>query len=128
MDQSTPHRTNAAECYQRLLSKQDEFIGTRVEDTYWNAVSLELFHMGQIEAQNENNEQAREHFSKALAAAKKGFSEDWLAYIEGTLHYLDNNQAGLEQVMNRVDLNFDVLQRFLAGLQKRGAPNYKQDY
>lgn len=128
LDQSTPHRSNAEECYQKLLSKQDEFVGSVIEDEYWNAVSLELFHMGQIEAHNENIEQARNYFEKSLVAAKKGFSDAWLAYIEGTIHYLDNDQAGLEQVMNRADDNVHVLQRFLEGLKKRGVPNYKEDY
>lgn len=128
LDQSTPHRSNAEECYQRLLSKQDEFVGSAVEDEYWNAVSLELFHMAQIEAHNENVEQSRNYFSRALEAAKKGFSDEWLAYIEGTMYYLDNNQVGLEHVMNQADDNIHVLQRFLDGLKKRGAPNYKEDY
>lgn len=128
LDQSTPHRSNAEECYQRLLSKQDEFMGSAVEDAYWNAVSFELFHMAQIEAHNENVEQARNYFSKALDAAKKGFSDEWLAYIEGTIYYLDNNQAGLEQTMNRAKGNTHVLQRFLEGLKKRNTPNYKEDY
>lgn len=128
LDQSTPQRSNAEECYQRLLSKQDEFVGSTVEDGYWNAVSLELFHMAQIEAHNENIEQDKNYFSKALDAAKKGFSAEWLAYIEGTIYYLKNNQTGLEQVINRADDNAHVLQRFLDGLKKRGAPNYKEDY
>lgn len=128
LDQSTPDRSNAEECYQRLFSKQNEFVGSAVEVEYWNAVSLELFHMAQLQAHNENSEQARNYFSKALEAAKKGFSDEWLAYIEGTIYYLDNNQAGLKQVLNRANQNIHVLQRFLVGLKKRGAPNYKEDY
>jgi tetratricopeptide (TPR) repeat protein len=128
LDQSTPQRSNAEKCYERLLSKQDEFVESAVEDEYWNAVSLELFHMAQIEAHDENVGQARDYFQKALEAAKRGFSDEWLAYIAGTIHYLDNNQARLEQVMNRADGNIHVLQRLLEGLKKRGAPNYKEDY
>ncbi len=128
LDQSTPHRDKAEKCYQKLLSRQDEFVGSAIEDEYWNAVSLELFHIGQLEAQNENIEQAKKYFAKSLEAAKKGFSDEWLAYTEGTIHYFDNNQTRLEQTINRANDNKAVLQRFLEGLKKRGEPNYKEDY
>jgi hypothetical protein len=128
LDQSTSDRGNAKECYRRLQSKESEFVGSVIEDAYWNAVSLELFHMAQIAAYDENDDQARDHFLKALDAAKKGSGDEWIAYIEGTIYYLDNNQAGLEQIMNRADGNVHVLQRFLAGLKRRGTPNYKTDY
>lgn len=128
LDQSTPHRSNAEECYQRLLSRQDEFVRSAIESEYWNALSLVLFHMGQIEAHNENSEKARDHFAKSSEAATKGFSDEWRAYVEGTIHYLDNDPASLEQVMHNADDNIQVLQRFLSGLKKRGAPNYKEDY
>lgn len=128
LDQSTSDRGNAKECYRRLQSKENEFVGSVIEDEYWDAVSLELFHMAQITACDENVDQARDQFLKALEAAKKGSGDEWVAYIEGTIYYLDNNQAGLEQVMSRADGNVHVLQRFLTGLKKRGAPNYKADY
>lgn len=128
LDQSTLERSHAKECYDRLVAREEEFIGSEVEDEYWGAVSFELFHMAQEKALSENTDQAKMYFSKALEAARKGFDDDWLYYIQGTIHYLDNNLDALENVIDNVHLNAHVLQRLLEGLKQRGAPNYKEDY
>lgn len=127
LDQSDSEHSNAETCYNMLLSRQDEFIGSSVEAKYWNAVSFELFHIAQSAAYN-NIDQSRKFFSQSLDAAKKGISYEWLMYVQGTLYYLENNQAGLNQVIDEAGQNKDVLQRLLDGLSKRGEPNYKEDY
>lgn len=132
LDQKTPSRTNASECYKKLKSRERDFIGTEIEKEYWNKLSLELFHLGQTEAIKNQNTQAKEYFLEAQEAAKKGIDDAWLAYIEGTLFYLENNITGIKQTINRIadkfPANIRILQSFIKGLKERGYPNYEKDY
>lgn len=129
LDQSDTARSKAKECLERLESREADFVGSSLEDAYWNEVSLESLHIGQTEAiMNGDMEKSRKYFLKAKAAAEKGISDAWLAYIDGTLRYLDNDKVGLIETMDRAAENRSVLQKFLDGLNERGAPDYKVDY
>lgn len=127
-DQSDPERKDAPECYAKLKSRERDFIGSPVEDEYWDAVSFEIFHIGQSKALAGDPQGAKSILLEAREAAEKGMSDEWLAYIEGTLEYLDNDKEALKQTMHRVKDNKPVLQRLLTGLEKRGSPNYRMDY
>jgi len=128
-DQNSGDRQNAMTCYQELKSKESSFLGTEFEKDYFNALSLELMHMGQYELLHmDQTTKAISYFEQALEASKLGISTEWQKYLEGTLHYLNNDRNGLEKTIQSNADNKDVLERLLVGLKTRGFPNYKEDY
>lgn len=127
-DQRDQRRNNARACYEELIDKQKEFVGTVLEDEYWNEVSLEAFHMTQDEAMQGKTDRAIKNATIALEAARKGISKEWEAYVLGTLFYLQGDVAKLESLLVKDCDNKPVLKRLLAGCKKRGQINYREDY
>ncbi len=135
LDQQDPGRKYAPECYARLKAREPEFIGTELEKLYWNAVSFELFHMFQNAALiDSTDENAQRCLEEAQTTAKKGFSKEWLAYIQGVVHYFEGNTSALEAIrddytiLDDSDKNKIALTRLLNGLERRGTPHYREDY
>lgn len=127
-DQSDPHHSGALTCYEMLIERQNEFVGTPLENAFWNAVSLEKFHMAQSEADKGNTDNALQHLEIAYEASLKGGSREWEAYVRGTLCYFKNDIEGLEREIPNVGANENTLQRLLNGLRTRGSINYGKDY
>jgi len=127
MDQNDLQRTNASQCYKMLKSRETEFIGSSLEPLYWHSLSFELFHLAQ-QALFQQNEDAKALLNESLSAAHQGYDKPWIAYIEGTINYLENNPEHLQQNIPLAGGNHVTLKKLLMGLEERGYPNYFVDY
>ena len=127
-DQSDPQRTNAPACFAMLMERRDEFIGTPLEDAFWNAVSLEAFHTAQNAALIGDNKEAVKNLETAYTASHKGISREWEAYVKSTLCYFKNDTEGLKKEIPNAGESNKILQRLLNGFMARGGINYKEDY
>jgi hypothetical protein len=127
-DQSDPQRSNAPICYEMLINRQNEFIGTPLEKAFWNAVSLEAFHMAQSEAMEGHIENTLRNLEIACEASHKGIRKEWEAYVKGTYCYFKDDIEGLKREIPNAGGNKDTLQRLLNGYMARGGINYKEDY
>ncbi len=132
-DQSTPSRELAKDNVDFLKDKEVvDFVQTlnpEVVKGYHRLLSFFEFHVAQQLA-NKNTEEAKEFFQNSLEDAKQGGSkDDWLAYIEGTLLYI-NGQTIPEDIIDRVTepRNAKILKRFNNGLRERNGPDYDKDY
>jgi hypothetical protein len=128
-DQDDPsHLNNASACYEMLMNRQADFIGTPLEADFWNAVSFEAFHMAQSEALKNNIENTLGKLNIAYDASKRGFSRSWEAYVKGTKYYFENDAEGLKEQIPHAVENSNVLKSLLHGLQSRKTINYSEDY
>lgn len=134
LDQATLSR-DASEDNLRFLRDPEvvAYVATRSPKEiagYHSLLSFTEFHIGQRTALN-NQEEAIEHFERALESAKMEGApdEEWSAYIEGTLLYLNGVKIP-EEIFAKIESrnNIAFLQRLNAGLQKRGIPSYASDY
>ena len=132
LDQSDPGRIHAYECHQKLMEREQDFLGTAEEDMYWDALSREGLHIGQIEAGKEDQAAALRWIQMAIDYAshvKSGFySFDWIDYLRGTEAYLRGDVEALGSIAPHCDANKKVIEGLLRGLKSRGSPNYKEDY
>ncbi|MEK7063724.1 MAG: hypothetical protein AAB955_03485 [Patescibacteria group bacterium] len=104
---------------------------------YYATVSFIAFHTAQILASANKYGEAGEHTKLSLDAYEQGYTEEqkresadsWKAYVEGTQLYFSGKTIP-DSVIARVkdEGNRAILLRLNAGLRKRGAPNYAEDY
>jgi len=141
-DQSDPDRSKAFDCYHRLLELKGQFLGTAVEPEYHSALSLESFHMGQIESLDRRNpEVGRMHFASSLGHADDYIASIvklyghthpshwwWRNYVALTITYCDNNVEEFGRLAEILEGDAKVAERLRAGLERHGAPNYRRDY
>ncbi len=90
--------------------------------------SLDLLHEGQEAALRSDLKNALMKLKESLAVAKKDNDMEWIAYIEGTLAYLNSDLTGLKACISHAGDNAHVLSRLAQGLERRGASNYAEDY
>jgi len=128
MDQSDPNRIHATECLKMLLEGQQEFVGTPLEKSFWNSVSLESFHIAQQKAFEGNLKEMKSFLNQSLEAAKKGISDEWLSYVNGTKCYFDGDMEGLQKETSKGGMGKNVLKRLYKGYEKRRSVNYEEDY
>lgn len=139
LDQADPLRS-AAHGNAALLEQEQvkaKFVGSELEEKYYNLLSFSRFHAGQIEAAKGSNDSALEHFRGALAASEKvkweGF-DTWGMYVRGTIAYLSSKTDVLRLIVKNFNVpeeevrNREILQNFLQGLEERGSPDYFADY
>ncbi|MBI2636508.1 hypothetical protein HYW84_04260 [Candidatus Peregrinibacteria bacterium] len=132
-DQSDPARTKAYDCHEKLLARQGDFLGSELEDAYWDSLSREALHIAQIEAaMKHDHESALKYVRLALDYAgrvQSGFyTFDWINYLKGTEAYLLSDAERLQAIAEGCDANRNVLQNLLRGLRQSGAPDYARDY
>jgi len=133
LDQSTSARDAALD---NLTFLRDEDIvayidtqHTDIQDVYHKFVSFTAFHVGQSLALKQDTE-ALSYFQQALTEAQKGnFGSSWIAYIEGTVLYLQGKTIP-EDLISKVteSRNAEILRNFNEGLVNRGDSQYKEDY
>ncbi|MBI3618698.1 hypothetical protein HY213_01540 [Candidatus Peregrinibacteria bacterium] len=132
LDQADPERGTAFECYRRLQQRRADFIESALEDAYWNAISLEAFHIAQIEASEGNTAEALRYGDIALRAARKTArlyaQSDWIPYLEATRAYFLVDLHRLQELIAQCGKNRGVVKNLLTGLQERGTPEYRIDY
>jgi len=128
LDQIDPNRIHATECLKMLLEREQDFIGTPLEKSFWNAVSLESFHIAQQKAFKGNLKDVKHFLNQSLEAAQKGVSDEWLSYIRGTKCYFDGDMDGLQKEISKGGMGKDILRRLYIGFKKRRSVNYSEDY
>jgi hypothetical protein len=134
LDQATPSR-DAAKDNGVILEDTDVkrlFSNGEYAADYLNLLSLTHFHIGQMEILHDPRE-ALAHFRSALTAASEiheSGSEEWTAYIEGTIAYLEKDKEGVRRAMAKLSdgRNKEILARCAMGLEQRGEPDYLTDY
>lgn len=140
LDQSTLDRKYSLENLKLLedpeiiyfIKNQEE----KIQKRYYNFLSFTEFHVGQyIARESQNQEKALEHFKKSLEAFEKGevdenYRQEWGIYVNGTIAYFEKNIDTLKDSISLLGekKNTQVLSRLLQGLEKRGEPNYLEDY
>lgn len=97
-------------------------------ESYESNSSLDLFHEGQELAAGGDIEMARTKIEESIAIARNTDDEQWLEYLEATIAYLDGDLETLRSHIANVGKNDQVLLRLADGLEKRGTPDYKEDY
>ena len=130
VDQSTLNRIHAESCYRELKARESSFIGSELEEDYYNALSLELMHIAQnnlLDLEGKEKESIA-LIEEAITAAKKGFSPEWTSYLEGTVFYLKNDPENVKKSISLAEENAPVLQKLYNGLISRGHPDYRLDY
>ena len=90
--------------------------------------SLDLLHEGQEAALNGELNKALERIEQSLSSARTQNDPEWVAYLEGTIAYLSGNLGKLKTLITGAGDNTVVLSRLAKGLERRGIPNYKEDY
>ncbi len=55
LDQSNSECVYSKDCYEKLKSREQEYIGTILEKKYWDSLSILLTHIAQREAIFDNN-------------------------------------------------------------------------
>lgn len=129
LDQTDSMHSRAEECYNQLKMRESEYIGTQMEKKYWEAMSLFLFHTGQFKVIWDGDiQKSKQYFLEAYETAKKGSDIWWLAYMEGTCHYLNGDVQWVKWAIKNAWSNAQLLRWFTSGLKKRGAPDYEEDY
>ncbi len=129
LDQSTPDRIDAKECYEKLKAKESSFVGSEYEEDYYHSLSFELFHVLQSKLlNNHETSEAVKLLDEAISFSKKGWDTEWTNYLEGTASYLNNDPRKLKEHILPDKLNTEVLQRLFNGLESRGFPDYRLDY
>jgi hypothetical protein len=142
-DQSDIGRSKAPECYKTLLALRSKFAGTKLEPDYFNALSLECFHMGQHKAFADRDvPKALEQLKYSLNYAQEcrhawvGRNEkymeqgadEWSDYVQATITYLEGDVSRLEALQNKCGANQKTAARLFGGLKKFGTPDYSRDY
>lgn len=141
-DQSNRNRSKASALYAELQSMRDEYLGTNVEPDYHNALSLEVFHMGQTDCLDRDNVAAgRKNFQLALGHAEDQIKAVeriwgtvhmsytwWRDYVAFTIAYLDNDVSEARRLAELAKCSDKTIPRMLAGLVAHGGPDYKRDY
>lgn len=136
-DQSDPGHTKAPECYKKLLQLKDVYVGKRLEPDYYNAMSIEAFHMGQNDAMDKQTEfLVLRRFEASLRYAKKAqkswtqtdYAEGWVNYLKLTIAYLKGERRRVEELHERCGYNAETAARLFNGLNKFGKPDYARDY
>ncbi len=134
IDQSTPNRIDAFDNLSILENKKIKKIFKRssFKKDYYNLLSLTYFHLGQINA-DKNNEKALYYFKLSLLASNRlGFKKhtQWKKYIKGTIAYFTYDKNRLKKILLSLDdgRNKDIIRHFLERLKKGGNIEYKKDY
>lgn len=97
---------------------------------YHRFLSFTEFHVAQRIAGTNPNE-AINHFKKSLESARIDQSEKgWLAYVEGTLLYMEGREIPNEIISQaeQIPQNATILKHFNAKLAEKGTPSYEEDY
>ncbi len=133
LDQSTPTRDASIDNLNFLMDEDIvAYIDTQhtdIQDAYHKFISFTAFHVGQSLALKQDTE-ALSYFQQALTEAQKGnFGSSWIAYIEGTMLYLQGKTIP-EDLIGKVteSRNAEILRNFNEGLVNRGDSQYKEDY
>lgn len=133
LDQSTPTRDASIDNLNFLM---DEDIvahidtqHTDIRDAYHKFISLTSFHVGQSLALKQDTE-ALSYFQQALTEAQKGnFGTSWIAYVEGTITYLQGKNIPEKLILQVTESrNAEILRNFNEGLKDRGTVEYREDY
>ena len=140
LDQSTLDRKYSLQNLELLsdpevisfIKEQEE----KIQKRYYNFLSFTEFHVGQYFAcENQDEEKTLEHFKKSLEAFEKGevdedYRQEWGIYVNGTIAYFEKDMGALRESVRLLGekKNAQVLSRLLQGLEKRGEPNYLEDY
>lgn len=132
LDQSTPTRDASIDNLNFLMDEDivayiDKHVD--VQDAYHKFVSLTAFHVGQSLALKQDTD-ALLYFQQSLTEAQKGnFGSSWIAYVEGTILYLQDKNIQ-EELIGKVteSRNAEILRNFNEGLVNRGDSQYKEDY
>ena len=109
-----------------------QFLQRNLEDKreYYRFLSLTEVHIAQILYQRGEEAEGFSHFNRALSYAREAtMDESWVAYLEGTISYLEGREIS-EEVIEKVTepRNREILIHFNGGLRKRGKPSYIEDY
>lgn len=132
LDQSTPTRGASIDNLNFLM---DEDIVAYIEkhvdvqEVYHKFISFTVFHVGQSLALKQDTD-ALLYFQQTLTEAQKGnFGSSWIAYIEGTILYLQGKTIP-EDLIGKVteSRNAEILRNFNEGLKDRGTVEYREDY
>lgn len=90
--------------------------------------SLDLFHEGQTLAAGGELEKALAKIEESLELASHNNDPEWVAYLEGTVAYLNGDLEKLKTFIDKAGANTVILQRLANGLETRGTVDYKEDY
>lgn len=98
-------------------------------------LSLDHFHTGQDIVGNDK-EKALHYLKLSVEDIRGGtiddkiVGEDWKNYIKATIAYMENDLTKLEEISSSVtnQERKAIITRFIAGLKKRGKPDYNKDY
>ncbi len=132
LDQSTSNRENAVkncEVINRPQAKKILFEGCS-SDSFNNFYSFTHFHLFQIYAHSGNLPGALEQLRISNEYASKIVNDkNWPIYVHATVLYFENKAAELKAVYEKMGvLNKEVVERLIKGLEKRGYPDYNEDY
>lgn len=132
LDQKTPSRDA---CLTNLEFLKDSDIygivlkSPETADEYKKFLSFTEFHVAQKLA-HENDQNSIFHFQEALKAAEDSGNEGWIAYIKGTLLYMEGKEIPEELIKKSSESgrNSDILRNLNEGLKHRGKPSHTEDY
>lgn len=132
LDQSTPDRKNAiknVEVIERPEVKRILAEGTDA-DNFNNFYSFTHFHVFQINAHFDDMTSALEHLKISSEYASKIENDrHWPEYTRATVLYFENKLTELVDLYEQLgDMNKEVVARLIKGLEKRGYPDYNEDY
>lgn len=107
-----------------------------LQKRYYNFLSFTYFHVGQYYAcEYKDQIKALGSFKDSLESFEKGeadedYRKEWGVYVQGTIAYFEKDMDILKKSVNLLGekKNAQVLSRLLQGLEKRGEPNYSEDY
>ena len=118
----------------RILTDPEvvQFLQRNLEDKreYYRFLSLTEVHIAQILYQRGEEDEGFSHFNRALSYAREAkMDESWVAYLEGTLAYLEGKEIPKEVIEKVTEpRNKEILIHFNEGLKERGRPSYFEDY
>ena len=90
--------------------------------------SLDLFHQGQKAALAQDISLATSLLKRSLELAQAERDYDWIAYIEGTLAYLQEDTTKIRSLIEAAGDNGKILKQLANGLEQRGSVDYSADY
>ena len=132
-DQSEPTRAAALLNVKTLEDPQvaDGFINSEYQSEFYDALGFFYFHQAQIYESREIP--GINDFKKALTCSQlSGVIDeptvDWQRYVGATIAYLQNDLFTLRSLHNENDTNAALVGNFIQGLERRGEPNYLEDY
>jgi hypothetical protein len=135
LDQSTSSRKDALQNAELLRDRQIKKILTSssLARKYYRTLSLTYFHIGQLQAKQNNTKSALYNFKRAGTSVEKFRSKalsDWKLYIKATIAYIAEDRKRLQMFYARMpdsDKNKPIIKNFISGLA-RGRCNYLKDY